>query len=97
MTPVRLEPAALWSRVKHSTTEPLRSLRMVVKMFQCIFHVQNIHQDCNNLLTYVLKVHNANTIFYNDVCVRACVCARACVRACVCVCELDTVLRFKGI
>ena len=26
MTPVRLEPAALWSRVKHSTTEPLRSL-----------------------------------------------------------------------
>ena len=23
--PVRLEPAALWSRVKHSTTEPLRS------------------------------------------------------------------------
>ena len=26
MTPVRLEPAALQSRVKHSTTEPLRSL-----------------------------------------------------------------------
>ena len=26
MTPVRLEPAALRSRVKHSTTEPLRSL-----------------------------------------------------------------------
>ena len=26
MTPVRLEPAALWSGVKHSTTEPLRSL-----------------------------------------------------------------------
>ena len=25
MTPVRLEPAALWSGVKHSTTEPLRS------------------------------------------------------------------------
>ena len=25
MTPVRLEPAALWSRFKHSTTEPLRS------------------------------------------------------------------------
>ena len=23
--PVRLEPAALWSRIKHSTTEPLRS------------------------------------------------------------------------
>ena len=28
MTPVRLEPAALRSRVKHSTTEPLRSLRL---------------------------------------------------------------------
>ena len=27
MTPVRLEPAALRSRVKHSTTEPLRSLQ----------------------------------------------------------------------
>ena len=26
VTPVRLEPAALQSRVKHSTTEPLRSL-----------------------------------------------------------------------
>ena len=30
MTPVRLEPAALRSRVKHSTTEPLRSLPTVV-------------------------------------------------------------------
>ena len=27
MTPVRLEPAAPLSRVKHSTTEPLRSLK----------------------------------------------------------------------
>ena len=30
MTPVRLEPAALRSRVKRSTTEPLRSLKGVV-------------------------------------------------------------------
>ena len=30
MTPVRLEPAALQSRVKHSTTEPLRSLHELV-------------------------------------------------------------------
>ena len=29
MTPVRLEPAAPRSRVKHSTTEPLRSLVIV--------------------------------------------------------------------
>ena len=30
MTPVSLEPAAPRSRVKHSTTEPLRSLVIVV-------------------------------------------------------------------
>ena len=30
MTPVRLEPAAPRSRVKHSTTEPLHSLVIVV-------------------------------------------------------------------
>ena len=29
MTPVRLEPAAPRSRVKHSTTEPLRSLELI--------------------------------------------------------------------
>ena len=29
MTPVRVEPAALQSRVKRSTTEPLRSLELV--------------------------------------------------------------------
>ena len=31
MTPVMLEPAASWSQVKHSTTEPLRSLIIVKK------------------------------------------------------------------
>ena len=31
MTPVRLEPAALRSRVKHSTTEPLRS-RLLIEL-----------------------------------------------------------------
>ena len=30
MMPVRLEPAALRSRVKHSTTEPLGSLVIIV-------------------------------------------------------------------
>ena len=34
MTPVRLEPAALRSRVKHSTTEPLRSLGLVRNAFR---------------------------------------------------------------
>ena len=34
MTPVRLEPAALRSRVKHSTTEPLRSLFTLYTEYQ---------------------------------------------------------------
>ena len=32
MTPVRLEPAALRSQVKHSTTEPLHSLLKVTEI-----------------------------------------------------------------
>ena len=32
MTPTRLEPAALRSRVKHSTTEPLRSLVLILML-----------------------------------------------------------------
>ena len=34
MTPVRLEPAALRSRVKHSTTEPLRSLEFLYPRYE---------------------------------------------------------------
>ena len=38
MTPVRLEPAAPLSRVKHSTTEPLRSLKKnYVYVELCVF------------------------------------------------------------
>ena len=33
MTPVRPEPAAPRSRVKHSTTEPLRSLYIIVHVY----------------------------------------------------------------
>ena len=33
MTTVRLEPAAIRSRVKHSTTEPLRSLESLVILY----------------------------------------------------------------
>ena len=39
MTPVRLEPAALRSRVKHSTTEPLRSLHFKVNKYNCIIRM----------------------------------------------------------
>ena len=41
MTLVRLEPAAIWSRVKHSTTEPLRSqcLSNVSKLTFCVLRL----------------------------------------------------------
>ena len=43
MTPVRLEPAALQSRVKHSTTEPLHSHKKIscMKMVNMIQYVNN--------------------------------------------------------
>ena len=42
MTPVRLEPAALQSRVKHSTIEPLGSNKcfIVIKLF---YHFTGLH------------------------------------------------------
>ena len=40
VTPVRLKLAAPRSRVKHSTTEPLRSLVIKVKTFQSVIDVQ---------------------------------------------------------
>ena len=44
MTPVRLEPAASQSRVKHSTTEPLRSLVevVVVVVVEAVVVVANV-------------------------------------------------------
>ena len=36
MTPVKLEPAALRSRVKHSTTEPLRSLYLLLNHWNLV-------------------------------------------------------------
>ena len=39
MTPVRLEPAAPWSRVKHFTTEPLGSL-VRDETFKLVAHSQ---------------------------------------------------------
>ena len=46
MTPVRLEPAALRSRVKHSTTEPLRSLIMdnVCLNLSCLCGAQKLNR-----------------------------------------------------
>ena len=47
MTPVRLEPAALQSRVKHSTTEPLRSLcfdALSPKSIAMVMAGQSVHK-----------------------------------------------------
>ena len=38
MTPVRFEPAALRSRVKHSTTKPLRSQRFLGNIMKRLLH-----------------------------------------------------------
>ena len=48
MTPVRLEPAALLSPVKHSTTEPLRSL--VGK----IIHITNTRKNIEGIAVSVV-------------------------------------------
>ena len=47
MTPVRLEPAAPRSRVKHSTTEPLRSLAIAVvkQEFESKLFATRVKQD----------------------------------------------------
>ena len=39
LEPVRLEPATPRSRIKHSTTEPLRSLRIVVSYNMIFKHL----------------------------------------------------------
>ena len=51
MMPVRLEPAALRSRVKHSTTEPLRSLDAIPEapiLALTIFYLINISNGRSN-------------------------------------------------
>ena len=55
MTPVRLEPAALRSRVKHSTTEPLLSrIARVSELNSCtVSHIpffQEVLNGCVHLM-----------------------------------------------
>ena len=56
VTPVRLELAALRSRVKHSTTEPLRSLLSVLKAMNNTSsknpQIQKLLEKCHELLAY---------------------------------------------
>ena len=42
MTPVRLEPEALRSRVKHSTTEPLRSLFLSTCIYVSVHEILSL-------------------------------------------------------
>ena len=56
MTPVRLEHAAHRSRVKHSTTEPLRS-----RYLNDILNINNIYFD--NMVSQMIK----NCAFYSAV------------------------------
>ena len=56
MTPVRLEPAALRSRVKHFTTEPLRSLKI-----NFVLEANSAEPDemLHNAAFYLEILHNA--------------------------------------
>ena len=51
MTPVRLEPTALRSRVKHSTTEPLRSLITAEAVVIVIIYKPNVCSKDDHRLT----------------------------------------------
>ena len=51
MTPVRLEPASLRSRVKHSTTEPLRS-HIVIADYYVKFQ-----SSCATLMSFYLEFY----------------------------------------
>ena len=57
---VRLEPTASWSRVKHSTTEPLRSL-----------HIAGFEPQLSVMLISIFRLYNNNASFspklYNSV------------------------------
>ena len=74
MTPVRLEPAALRSRVKHSTTEPLRSLYIfygdLVYKFKRIVGKPNFCDQFTKIIKRYKKVeYNGN---YAAVCMPGC-------------------------
>ena len=58
MTPVRLEPAALRSRVKHSTTEPLRSPHLQSRILTCIsvFFMFSVLENSRKVFKKSLKV-----------------------------------------
>ena len=63
MTPVRLETAAPQSQVKHSTTEPLRSLHMMYGIINTIpwDHVQQKHYPLHSTICHHMTLkHGLN-------------------------------------
>ena len=60
MTPVRLEPAAPRSRVKHSTTEPLRSVNPCVDLYSGRIIVRNMSGRFQ--IVYLREIKNLNFI-----------------------------------
>ena len=85
MTPVRLEPAAPRSRVKRSTTKPLRSQWFEVRLFdpeQTVCLKLEIKRFVSKL-SICCKCNQQMRISVLCVCVCVCVCVRVCLRACV--------------
>ena len=84
MTLVRLEPAALRSRVKHSTTEPLRSLYMYVEVIhelQIIVVVVVVV-----VVVCVCKCCIVVVVFFIIGCNYSCCCCLFHYRCCCCCC-----------
>ena len=68
VTPVRLEPAAPRSRVKHSATWPLRSLQLRVKSFFCILFLKSTFtflQFCNGVARTLKKIRTPKGDYWN--------------------------------
>ena len=64
MTPMRLEPAALRSRVKHSTSEPLRSQKVlqVGVHFDNFFLVDDEREDPSTTISGPYSARQRNAI-----------------------------------
>ena len=67
MTPVRLEPAALRSRVKHSTTEPLRSLNNDLFINHIRERWCNVIEDAKQYFLTCNQYRNERLIFFEAV------------------------------
>ena len=61
VTPVRLEPAALRSRVKHSTTEPLRSHPLVADLFLFCYERDFMLSLSDNNQTVIIEAFNSTS------------------------------------